>query len=417
MATNTLYFRYGLFFEGGDSIVTEWADDGRSGKFKIDIEFTTGTTTKIKSATTGKANVSIKIDNLNKAKLPYANTDVLSVTDIEWSVSGTASAADAMSSTKAVISVYKEGFSKPVWGPKKTDLYFDRKWSGSGDYHVVPIVIKATSKISKSDNGVPNKVNVRIKRKSVVLLFWMDEDKVGRKMFEAAAKTRARNKEAKDPSAHIYVIGIKSASQIAQEVESVINSLGGKSAACIIEVGVFSHCGKDGPISYFTANTPPLSSTETYQMSMEGWAAIDYNWSTSADCLFVIYGCNGASFLTNGATFVQRLSSQKNLNGVLVIGHPDFSYPSYSPRVRVTTAIRSFAYDSHGDDTWYKQSFDHSSGWNVGGTYMVASAKGLGIESISLVGDLKSRAPVKPMKAYRNGVFVSEIDQGGFNHE
>lgn len=242
------------------------------------------------------------------------------------------------------------------------------------------------------------------------LLFWIDEPDSGRKMFSEAAQTRLNNiKKESWYKEHLHKVHCPPI-QTLQEIQVIINNYiqkyGGRKRVKTREIGIFSHSGTDGPITYDTPNYPPLDNDSTKQMHINGWASIDFNWAkhkgdTDSRCVF--YGCRSA---TKNNSFAKRISSLSNYSGVEVVGQSESSFPSVFPDYRVTTGARSIPIMS-------------GFGWDIANTYMVGSDRGKGMDSVTMQGTknpkLSDFPKAKAMNFYRSGSVTKSSHQGIFN--
>ncbi|HAW0505551.1 hypothetical protein [Escherichia coli] len=245
---------------------------------------------------------------------------------------------------------------------------------------------------NQKDNLVAQKIS---RLKELVLLFWVDEDHKGANMISEACQTRMKNiKQAPwyDENIHkVHCPPIQAFHEIKTIVSSWIDKYGGKDKVKVREVGVFSHSGMDGPISYCTENTPPAANWPIQMAIPGGWNAIDFNWKEK-DSICVFYGCNSGREEKEG--FAPRISAQKNFQNVTVWGQSVSSFPSFEPDIRVTTPARAM-------DT----------GWNIGPTYMVGGSQGEGYEAI-----FGPPPKAKSMNRFMNGAKVGSDTQGVFNN-
>ena len=162
----------------------------------------------------------------------------------------------------------------------------------------------------------------------------------------------------------------------------------------IAELGVVSHSGGDGPISYNRQVAVYPEPKYKSQMLPEGYAQIHVEWTLDAKCVF--YGCNTGS--TNSAlykNFALTISQLPNFKDVEVWGQSTSSFPSFVPDIRVTTVARSIPPNGYG--------------WDVGETYQVAGKDKDGENA------LLGRGTVNPLNVYKNGTNVKSTHQGVFN--
>lgn len=180
-----------------------------------------------------------------------------------------------------------------------------------------------------------------------VLFYAIGNDKpVDDNMFYAMALTRRANIEREpffDPCRdNVVVIGFNKVSDIKNEIKKV-NSIYRKSFGNIVEVGVWSHSGVDGPLAYQRSTIDPV---DGYQMGLKGWESIEFDWENGGQgCRLNFYGCNSglnyerlpSGYLKanpEGQSFATRVSSGKNVKNVIVAGQLKSSYPSKYVNVR-----------------------------------------------------------------------------------
>lgn len=189
---------------------------------------------------------------------------------------------------------------------------------------------------------------------------------------------------------------IQSIEEIITIVKNYLTKYGGNDKVFMREVGVFSHAGTDGPMAYNGSNNIyPLASWDK-QMSLDGWAAIDFNWRNTTDNLCVFYGCNTASKRQPSKIFAKNISNLLNFNGIEVWGQSTSSYPSFLPDIRMTSMARNA-----------------NTGWNMGPTYMVAGNPEEGRKSTQ---GLSLEFPkANNLNAYKNGSQTQSNHQGIFN--
>lgn len=248
--------------------------------------------------------------------------------------------------------------------------------------------------------------------KELILLFWVDERNKGslfytdRDMFKAAADTRARNIE-KSPwyieDLHkIYKLPVLAIHDIGTRVYEIMNEHEGK--AKIREVGIFSYCGLDGPISYHSTVYPPVDPLNAVnQMNISGWAAIKFNWIKEG-AMCVLYG-NQSAWYQN--SFSEKLSRLENFKNVEVWGQTNFAYGSFFPDYRVSSTDRNVGI-----------------GWSYNPVYLVGglSSEGWAATCIRLKSaanltreELREFPKARPMLSYRNGSKIRKSHQGVFN--
>lgn len=217
-------------------------------------------------------------------------------------------------------------------------------------------------------------------------------------MFEAAAVTRAEDikKHGAFDSKKDIVIMIKvgDVSDIKKQIEDnikIYSNTYGKT----VEVGIWSHASKDGPIGSDIATEYNLfNETEKdgdeHQMTMEGWEDIDYNWIEDGRATMSFYGCNTAN---DDKNFCRSVSNLKNYNRVTVRGQPTSAYPSTVVDERLITEN----IESEIHKGYRRYLVASSSSWNddLGGIFNDAT----------------------PLKTYKNGFEKGEEFQDGYNCE
>jgi len=213
--------------------------------------------------------------------------------------------------------------------------------------------------------------------RDIFMLFYTTGNRRGDDMFKSAAETRKydiEHSDSYDASKDIVLMcGIQDLSSIESLVTSAIESYGntfGKTA----EFSIWSHAGIDGP-----TGTLPTSANaiDNYQMSIEGWSNIDFNWTEGASANF--YGCKTGASNSSRASFATRVSSNPNFRDVVVHGQTTSAYPSIYTNVRQNTQgmlNNTFSYP----------------------TYMV------GANSLGISGKLlPTFSPASPMRSSMNG--------------
>lgn len=252
---------------------------------------------------------------------------------------------------------------------------------------------KTTTGITKkAPNNIVHQVITR--PKELFLMFWVDENYDGRKMFSEAAQTRMNNikkEEWYDEKIHkIHCPPIQSLDEINKIIISWVNIYDGADKAKVREIGIFSHAALDGPIAVFASNVPPVPNYPSQMAISGGWDSIDFNWApNNAKCVF--YGCN-SGLLNIG--FAQRVSALANFKNVTVWGQDSSTYPSFYPDKRVTTAERTI-----------------DLGWDIGETYMVGGSQDQG--AMALTPGLEPDAI--PFNFFLNGKIIGSSHQGIFN--
>lgn len=245
---------------------------------------------------------------------------------------------------------------------------------------------------AQGDNIITQQIT---RPKELFLLFWINEDDKGEKMFSEASQTRLKNiKRASwyDENIHkVHCPPIQAFHEIKTIVSEWIDKYGGRDKVTVREVGVFSHSATlHGPICYDTPNIPPAPGWSIQMGISGGWDSIDFNWkSNCAMCVF--YGCNSGHDIPEG--FALRISQLKNFQNVAIWGQSASSFPSFEPNIRITTPARSM-----------------NTGWDVGQTYMVGGGPGEGSKAIT-----GPHPNARFMNKFINGVKVGSNHQGVFN--
>ena len=228
----------------------------------------------------------------------------------------------------------------------------------------------------------------------IYMLFFVTGNKGGDGMFKAAAETRKKELESKkgfNPEKDIVLMfELKDVGQIKDMVEDAVNTYSeqyGRTA----EAGVWSHAGWDGPIG--SEPTTGANALDGWQMTLDGWNEINFNWSENANMVF--YGCNTGNDYYGGewvGSFSRDISSLSNYKGVNVWGQQTSAYPSSSPYVRATNLARTFGY-----------------GYGIGNTYMVGGNEKQGRQSLWFMSGAYPAA--NRMSVYKNGRFVRSAFQ------
>jgi len=232
--------------------------------------------------------------------------------------------------------------------------------------------------------------------KDIYYIFYVEGNEHGDSAFQAAAETRYKeitNSKQYNPEKDMVVLkAIKDLGEISSIINDGTQSLS-EHYGQTKEVGIWSHAGWDGPIGSIPTSE---NAKDTWQMSINGWADINYNWKEGGKLSF--YGCNtGNDYRKNynnesvvSASFARRLSREAEMRGIEVAGQPTSTYPSYWPNERESSHRRA-----NGDFS------------DQGYTYFVASRSGEGFLSVYGWG-----TPSLPMNVYKNGVKTRMTHQG-----
>jgi len=159
------------------------------------------------------------------------------------------------------------------------------------------------------------------------MLFYTVGNDRGDNMFHAAALTRRSDimdSKTFDAKHDIVVMRpIRDLAAIKDEVQDITNEYGetyGKTA----EFDVWSHGGFDGPTG--TQPTSADAAKDIYQMALEGWSKIDFNWEENSSANF--YGCRTGKSENGKPSFAQTVSELENFKDVRVSGQSKKAYPS-----------------------------------------------------------------------------------------
>ncbi|MBR5653417.1 MAG: hypothetical protein IKX22_04985, partial [Prevotella sp.] len=175
--------------------------------------------------------------------------------------------------------------------------------------------------------------------KDIYMLFYTTGNNRGDEMFKAAAETRAidiRNSEKYNPDKDIVVIiSIADLGELANQVTKIVDTYSekyGKTA----EFGIWSHSSLDGPSGTTETSSNKLNDQNgKYQMTLEGWENIDFNWGNNASAYF--YGCRSGAKGDRQTSFTTEISNLKNFQNVNVFGQTNYSYPSSKTDKRIVT--------------------------------------------------------------------------------
>lgn len=249
------------------------------------------------------------------------------------------------------------------------------------------------------------------------LIFFIDEDHKGKLMISEASQTRLKNIKEKswydDKKHKAFSIPIQSVDEILEQIPQIIkkHSEDNKKRVLIAEMGIFSHAGGDGPISYNKKVKVCPEPQYKSQMLMCGWEQINVEWTAQAKLVF--YGCNTGNTNENWNNFAKNISTLVNFKDVEIWGQSTSSFPSFYPDYRVTSAARSTG--------------DNGFGWDFrSNTYQVAGNPGEGWKAISFSPDKnnisesdlkKSNFPrANSLNVYKNGLLIKSTHQGVFNN-
>jgi RHS repeat-associated protein len=165
----------------------------------------------------------------------------------------------------------------------------------------------------------------------------------------------------------VAMIEINDVSDIKNKVNQTITTFSlafGKTS----EFSIWSHAGGDGPAGSVYSKKHNLSwftglRIDQNQMSLNGWAEINFNWSSKANAYF--YGCGTGDPSGNKPSFTTSISGLSNFKNIAVFGIVGNGYPS------------EFADTRNPTHSQYKENFNvgaQSSGNEK--TYMVGGESG-----------------------------------------
>jgi RHS repeat-associated protein len=242
---------------------------------------------------------------------------------------------------------------------------------------------------------------------SLYLMFYITgHSHGGDDMFRAAAETRKldiENSGSFDSKRDkVIVESFSDVSQIKGKVESAVAANKGNYGTTV-EVGVWSHCGLNGPVGGQPASSNPLSCNNgvcSSQMALEGWGKIDFNWSQNSRANF--FGCNSGNS-KSGESFTTGLSRLNNFKDVNVAGQPTYAYPSKyvnSRSLTMSQAMNSYlpvvsSVHINGEVG------PGATAINIHRTYMVAGEREKSLNSF--FGGTKAN----PMTVSKNGVIIT----------
>ena len=228
----------------------------------------------------------------------------------------------------------------------------------------------------------------------IYMLFYVTGNKRGDGMFKAAAETRKKEIESKNEFNQgkdiVLMFELKDLGQMKDMVSNAVNTYSeqyGQTA----EVGIWSHAAWNGPIG--SEPTTGDNALDNYQMTLNGWNEINFNWSENANMVF--YGCNAGNDYREGkwvGSFSRDISSLSNYKSVNIWGQKSSAYPSFSPYERATNLAKTIGY-----------------GYGIGDTYMVGGNAKQGKQSLWFMPD--TYPPANRMNIYKNGRFVRSAFQ------
>lgn len=263
------------------------------------------------------------------------------------------------------------------------------------------------------------------------LLFWVNENRRGKNMMSESAQTRQKNiKNSNWYNSAIHKIHnppIQSLDEIEVIINNYIKKYGGEDKAAVKEIGIFSHAGLDGPITYYQPVSDPVDTKKPIQKTLEGWGKINFYWKKQ-NARLVFYGCNTAN---DARSFAKNISKLANCANVEVAGQTKSAFPSFYPDYRVTNISRSVdvGWDLVGSNQTYMVGSEESMGMEAMGGKVGLAIKTLEFNpsTMAIMGilpridnltnaQLKIIYPIaKPMKFYKNETCINTSHQGVFN--
>lgn len=272
------------------------------------------------------------------------------------------------------------------------------------------------SEVDKNQEEISSNVLGEKEDVFLFLFFYIDENHKGKHMISESCQTRLKNLKKiswyDGKKYKAFSIPIQSVDEILEQIPIIVkkHSESDTKRVVMAEIGVFSHAGGDGPISYNKKVKVCPEPNYKQQMLMCGWEQIDVLWSPSGKCVF--YGCNTGNTSANWNHFAENISNLKNFKNVEIWGQSDYSFPSFYPDYRVTSLARSLG--------------ESGTGWDMrGNTYQVAGNTGEGKKAVSLKPNkdtlsneqLKENGypKAKIMNVYKNGKLIKSSHQGVFN--
>lgn len=158
-------------------------------------------------------------------------------------------------------------------------------------------------------------------------------------MFKASAETRKNNIESSKKFNSVEDIVVLVPYERVDEIKAltadVITDYSGTYGKTT-EIGIWSHSGTNGPIGAQATKENSLYDEtnileDSWQMTLDGWEEVDFNWSDSKDdeCVARIYGCFSAyKGGKSGENFAMSASKLSNFDDVKVWGQQKGSFPS-----------------------------------------------------------------------------------------
>ncbi len=228
----------------------------------------------------------------------------------------------------------------------------------------------------------------------------------GEEMFKTAALTRQYDIEHSagfDPKRDkVVLVPITDFALVNQQVKQVTDA-NSTAYGQAVEVDVYSHGGNDGP-GGSVLTTGADKTGDGYQMTPQGWGAINFNYVESGGRLN-FFACNSG---TDGFTsfpnphihnFCIDVSRQSTMQNVTVSGQQSAAYPSEFTNRRSTTLDQARGI--------YPKTLSEISASNK--TYMVGSTPGTIASGLAVTSVLWAN----PMNSFKNGVSIGTQYQPG----
>jgi RHS repeat-associated protein len=241
---------------------------------------------------------------------------------------------------------------------------------------------------------------------SMYILLYAVGNEDGEDMFKAAALTRQYDIEHSagfDPKRDkVVLVPITDLALVNQQVKQVTDA-NSTTYGQTAEVDVYSHGGNDGP-GGSVLTTGADKTGDGYQMTPQGWGAINFNWVESGGRLN-FFSCNsGADGFTSFPNphihnFCLDVSKQSTMKNVTVSGQQSAAYPSEFTNRRSTTLDQAKGI--------YPKTLSEISASNK--TYMVGSTPGTIASGLAVMTVLWAN----PMNSFKNGVSIGTQYQPG----
>ena len=160
----------------------------------------------------------------------------------------------------------------------------------------------------------------------IFMLFYTEGNRRGDAMFKAAAETRRDdiiNRSDFDSNTDLVILqSIQDLGQLEGIINGIIDDYS-ENYGQTAEFSIWSHAGLDGPTGTIKTSHDAI---DGYQMSINGWSSINFNWDQNAMAGF--FGCKTGVGNNDSPSFVTRLSAASNFRDVIVYGQTSSAYPS-----------------------------------------------------------------------------------------